>query len=99
PERGIMPGVEDTYSPGNRETQVFDLGLLKTDSEQALKTANEHGGDKILKQNPKQSVTYTLATDPSRNVLTWYVTYGSPSMYKLRVDINATTGGFLRVNH
>ncbi len=100
PDRGIMPGVEDTYSPGNRETQVFDLGLLKTDSEQAAKVAQEHGGAKILKENPEQSVAYTLESDPAHNALTWFVTYGtSPTMYKLRVAVNASTGGFLRVEH
>ncbi len=93
-----MPGVEDTYNPGSRQTQVFDLGLLKTDSEQALKIANEHGGDKILKDNPEQMITYTLENDASRNILTWYVTYGdSPTMYKLRVAVNAATGGYLRM--
>ena len=97
PERGIMPGVEDTYNPNNRATQVFDLSFLKTDSQQALEVAQERGGAKILKQNPDQPITYTLETDPSHNLLTWYVSYGSPTMYKLRIAVNATTGGFLRV--
>jgi hypothetical protein len=99
PERGIMPGVEDSYSPGNRETQVFDLGSLKTDSEQALKIAQQHGGEKILKQDPQQSIAYALQNDPNRNILTWYVSYGSPTRYKLRVAVNAATGGFLRIEH
>jgi hypothetical protein len=99
PERGITPGTEDTYNPLNRETQPFDLGMLKTDSEQALKIAQERGGSKILKQNPQQTITYTLQNDPNHNVLTWYVSYGIPSNYKLKVAVNAMTGGFLRVEH
>jgi hypothetical protein len=100
PERGIMPGVEDTYNPGNRATQVFDLSFLKTDSEQALKVAQEHGGAKILKQTPDQPISYVLEMDPNHNALTWYVAYGnSPSNFKLRVAVNAATGGYLRVEH
>ncbi|MGE0406719.1 MAG: hypothetical protein AB7O65_10485 [Candidatus Korobacteraceae bacterium] len=98
PERGVMPGVEDMYNPGNRATQVFDLGFLKIDSSQALETSKERGGAKILKENPDQPITYTLDMDSSRNVLTWYITYGtSPMNAKLRVSVNAMTGGFLRV--
>jgi hypothetical protein len=99
PERGIMPGIEDTYNPNNRETQVFDLSFLKTDTEQALKVAQERGGAKILKQNPDQPIAYTLEMDPNHNVLTWYVAYGSPTNFKLKVAVNASTGGFLRVEH
>jgi hypothetical protein len=39
PARGISPGTEDTYSPGNASTQIFDIGFLKVDSDKALEVA------------------------------------------------------------
>ena len=41
-DRGINPGTEDTYSPSNTSTQIFDVAFLKVDSDQALETAQKH---------------------------------------------------------
>ncbi len=98
PEPGITSGAEDTYSPSNRGTLVFDINFLKVDSPQAYEVAQKHGGDKILKQHPDQPITYLLDWDPSENMLVWHVSYGSsPREARLRVAANATSGAFLRV--
>ena len=50
PDRGINPGTEDTYSPTNTSTLIFDVAFLKVDSDKALEVAQKHGGDKLAGQ-------------------------------------------------
>ncbi len=93
--RGVSPGIEDNYSPTNTSTQIFDVQFLKIDSEQALETAQKHGGDKILEKDLNTPVTYQLEWRRSENKLVWHVTYGGNS--RLRISVDASTGDFLRV--
>lgn len=98
PSRGIDPGTEDSYSPSNSSTQVFDFAFLKIDSDKALETAQKHGGDKILAKNPDTSIFYVLDWSSATNELVWHVIYGDTrNDAKLRVAVNASTGEFLRV--
>jgi len=98
PSRGVSPGTEDTYSPTNSSTQVFDIAFLKVDSDQALATAQKHGGDKVLEKDPDTPVIYLLDWSRPTSELTWHVIYGSSrDDAKLRVAVNATTGDFIRV--
>lgn len=91
--RGVNPGTEDTYSPANASTQIFDSLFLKVDSDQAFATAQKHGGDKVLEATPENPVTYICDWNHVSNELVWHVIYGS----KLRVAVNASTGEFIRV--
>ena len=94
----VSPGTEDTYSPTNTSTQVFDIAFLKIDSDQALKAAQEHGGDKLLEKAPDTPIFYVLDWDRSTNMLFWHVVYGTDrDNVKLRVAVNASTGDFVRV--
>jgi hypothetical protein len=94
----VMPGVQDSYNPRNTSTQVFDIGFLKIDSDQALAEANKHGGDKILEKEKDTAVFYILAWDRQDNLLVWHVIYGpDPDNAKLRVAVNATSGEFIKV--
>ena len=98
PAPGVSSGVEDTYSPTNSSTLVFDSAFLKVDSDKAFEVAQQHGGEKLTKANPKQPVVYLLDWNPRENVLTWHVLYGtSLSDAKLKVAVNASTGAFERV--
>jgi hypothetical protein len=98
PSRGISPGTEDTYSPGNASTQVFDIGFLKIDSDKALDVAKQHGGDKVLEKDPATPILYVLDWNHATNELTWHVIYGtSRDDAKLRIAVNGTTGEFIRV--
>jgi hypothetical protein len=98
PSRGINPGTEDSYSPTNASTQIFDIAFLKIDSDQAVATAQKHGGDKILEKDPKTPVTYVLDWNHNTNELVWHVIYGtSRDDAKLKVAVNASTGEFIRV--
>ncbi len=98
PAVGVSSGTEDTYSPTNSSTQVFDPAFLKVDSDKAFAVAQEHGGEKLLKQNANLPVSYLLDWSPRQNILTWHVIYGAdPSEPKLKVAVNASTGDFERV--
>jgi len=98
PSRGVNPGREDSYSPANSSTQVFDMAFLKVDSDQAFATAQKHGGDKILEKAPDTPVIYVCDWNHNSNELTWHVIYGSSREgAKLTVAVNASTGVFIRV--
>ena len=98
PPRGVSPGSEDTYSPTNTSTQIFDIAFLKVDSEAAYEAAQKHGGDKILEANPDTSVFYMLDWNRRSNQLIWHVIYGaSRDEPKLRVAVDASSGDFLRI--
>jgi len=98
PPRGVNPGIEDSYSPSNSNTTVFDIAFLKKDSDEAFATAQKHGGDKILEKAPDTPVIYVCDWNHNTNELVWHVIYGaSREGAKLTVSVNASTGEFIRV--
>lgn len=97
PARGVSPGNEDTYSPNNASTHVFDMAFLKIDSDKAFEVAQQHGGDKILEKNPDLNIVYLAEWNNTENELEWHVYYGnSRDDAKLKIAVNASTGEFLR---
>jgi hypothetical protein len=97
-ERGISPGLEDTYNPSNSSTHAFDAAYLKIDSDQAFKVAQEHGGQELMKKTPGQPVLFILDWDTHKNQLVWHVAYGNSRVdAPLTVAVDASTGAFLRV--
>jgi len=98
PERGVNPGHEDSYSAANSSTQVFDMAFLKIDSDAAVATAQQHGGDKILEKSPDTPVFFVCDWNHNTNQLVWHVIYGaSRDGAKLTVAVDASTGLFIRV--
>lgn len=98
PSRGINFGVEDSYSATNSSTQIWDMAFLKIDSDQAVETAQKHGGDKVLEKAPDTPVTFVCDWNHNSNELIWHVIYGSGREgAKLVVSVNASTGEFIRV--
>jgi hypothetical protein len=98
PSRGVSPGNEDSYNPGNASTQIFDVAFLKIDSDQAFAEAQKHGGDKVLEKDPNTPVIFVCDWNHNTNELVWHVIYGdSRESAKLAVSINASTGAFIRV--
>jgi hypothetical protein len=98
PEQGVTFTAEDSWSPTNTATQVFELAFLKIDSDQAYDVAQKHGGEKLLKKNPKQPVFFILDWDSRKSTLFWHVVYGtSMDDAQLRIAVNATSGEFDRV--
>jgi hypothetical protein len=94
--RGVNHGVEDTYNPANRASRTFDLNYLKVDTDQAFEVAQQHGGKQVLEKDPKVSVGYLLDWDVQSGQLRWHVIYGSDSIGKLTVLVDASSGTFLR---
>ena len=93
PARGVNPGTMDSFTPGND----FDVQFLKIDSDKAFEVAQEHGGDKILKDKPDTPVIYLLDWNKSGGNLVWHVIYGANrNEAPLVADVDATTGAFLR---
>jgi hypothetical protein len=98
PARGITSGTEDSYSPTNSSTQIFDSQFLKIDSDKAVEVAQKHGGEKLLGKTPGMAVSYVCDWSKATNELIWHVIYGGGGeSAKLRVAVNATTGEFIRV--
>lgn len=97
PARGMTPSAEDTFNTRNSSTRTFDLGFLKTESDAAYKTAQEHGGKKLTDKDPKMPVAYRLGWSQRDNELEWHVMYGGDTDPKLSIAINATTGQFVRI--
>jgi hypothetical protein len=98
PSRGVSPGNEDVYNPGNASTQVFDVAFLKSDSDAAFAEAQKHGGEKILTKDPTTPIIYICDWNHNTNELIWHVIYGaSREDAKLTVAVNASTGAFIRV--
>jgi hypothetical protein len=94
----ISHGVDDTYSPTNSSTQVFNIQFLKVDTDKAFAVAQQHGGDKLLGKEPSTPVLYVLDWNRQSSELLWHVIYGTDrDTAKLRVAVNATTGEFSRV--
>ena len=94
----ISHGVDDTYSPTNSSTQIFNVQFLKVDTDKAFAVAQQHGGDKLIEKEPETPVSYVLDWNRQKNQLLWHVIYGpDPETAKLRVAVNASTGDFSRV--
>jgi len=103
PEPGVSSRPEDTYNPSNTSTTVFDMAFLKIDSGgpekvTALNVAEQHGGDKLLKTDKDATVSYKLNWNARENKLVWRVSIGAnPNQPKLSVDVDASTGSFIKV--
>ena len=98
PSRGVGFGVEDSYSPTNASMQTWDTQFLKIDSDQALATAQKHGGDKVLEKSPDIPVTFVCDWNRNSNQLIWHVIFGANrESSKLTVSVDASTGEFIRV--
>lgn len=96
-DRGVNPGIEDSYNPSNASTTAFDFQFLKIDSDKAFEVAQKHGGDKMLEKTPDTPVSYLLDWNRSGGNLVWHVIYGnSRNDAKLVIDVDATTGEFIR---
>ena len=98
PQAGISFSAEDSWSPSNTSTRIFEPAFIKTDSDKAFEVAEQHGGSKLTKANPQQPVVFVLDWDNAKNQLLWHVIYGEDEdSAKLRVAVNASTGEFERV--
>lgn len=97
PSRGVSPGPEDSYTPTNSSTQIFDVAFLKVDSDQAFAVAQKHGGEKVIRADAATIVTYICDFDHNNNKLIWHVIFGANrETAKLTIAVDASTGEFIR---
>jgi hypothetical protein len=97
-EPGISSKPEDTYNPANTSTAAFDMAFLKADSDAVIKTALKHGGDKVLAKNKDYDVYYSVSWLPRENKLVWRMVFGEvENEPKLAIDVDASTGEFIKV--
>lgn len=101
PEPGVSSRPEDTYNPANTSTAAFDMAFLKIDSggpekATALSVAEEHGGEKLVKADKNIAVLYSISWRPRDNKLVWRVSFGEQNQPKLSVDLDASTGTFIK---
>ena len=96
PPFGVSTEGADSAYNAQSAGLVFSQYLLKTDTDKAFAIAQQHGGDAILKKDPKQPIMYLLLRDPKQNVPDWYVIYGTSATDRKGIGIiNATTGAFV----
>jgi hypothetical protein len=96
PPMGVTASAEMESDP-QIVNSMFQPFLLTVDSDQAYKTALEHGGEAILKKDPQQPVLYTLDWDARKKELVWGVRFGTSASDSKGVGvIDASTGKFLR---
>lgn len=93
---GVNHGAEDSYNPANRTARSFDLNFLKVDTDKAFEVAQAHGGKQVLEKDSKVSVGYLLDWDSQASALRWHVIYGSESAGRLAVQVDASSGAFIR---
>lgn len=96
PPYGVsVEGVGGAYNAQSANLAFLGL-LLKTDTDEAYKIAQQHGGDAIIKKDPQQPITYVLLKEPKHNAPVWYVIYGASEKDRKGIGvINATTGAFV----
>lgn len=96
PPVGVTGELELAYQPSATPFRAF---LVKADSDKAFEVAQQHGGETLLKKDPKLPVTYLLAMERRQSVPTWFVIYGKSTEDNKGIGmINATTGQFLRAS-
>ena len=96
PEPGMSNNAEDTYNPSNTSTTVFDMAFLRSDSDVAFKAAEKHGIAPLLKKDQDTKIYYALNWRPHENKLVWRVLVGDQNDPKMTLDVDASTGTFIK---
>lgn len=91
--RGLSAGSESPWSPANTSMSPFNNGFLKVDSDKAYSAAKA----KLPPKAKATPVKYTLSFDARKNQLVWRVIFGDTDPVIL--DVDATTGAYLRTEH
>jgi hypothetical protein len=95
PPYGVSSDNEAPYSADVAQL-AYPAALLKTDTDAAFDTAQQHGGANLLKKDPNQPIIYVLLWDPPKHSLYWHVVYGSDEKStKGSGVINAVTGAWV----
>jgi hypothetical protein len=95
PPLGFTETAETAYG-GNVPALMFLPSYFLIDSDKAFAATLEHGGEPLLKKDPKQPVIYLLDWDPKKKELVWEVIYGTTQTERQGLAvISARTGAFI----
>lgn len=96
--RGVFAGPDEGYSPSPQQ-RPFLTAAIRTDSDEAFKTAAAKSAD-YIKKNPGKPFSFLLEQTPRFPDVTWRIFWGESigtSDYSVFVD--ATSGQFLTTTH
>lgn len=95
---GVFPGAEEAVNP-NAKTKPFLIAALKTDTDAALKVAEEKSVE-YMKKNPTMPINYLLELGDKHPNPAWRVIWGeSVGTSGHSVFVDATTGAYLETRH
>ena len=95
---GVFPGPEESYTP-SRTIRPFVIAALKTDTDAALKVAEEKSAE-YMKRNPDMRINYLLELGDKHPNPAWRVIWGdSVGTSGHSVFVDAVTGAYLETRH
>ncbi len=97
PPQGVMATAGEFQVTPDLLSGAFNTFLVKTDTDKAYSIAQEHGGDAIMKKDPKVVINYALEFDRKNNAPLWVVIYGESLKKNEGYGvINGLTGVFMK---
>lgn len=94
--KGIYGGPDEGYSGPVGQKAPFSIQALRIDSDEAFKTAMEHGAS-YAKKNPNMPITFLLENTKRFPNPTWRVVWGdSVATSAFSIYIDASTGDYLQ---
>lgn len=95
---GVFAGQEEAYTP-NTKVRPFLIAALKTDTDAALKVAQEKSAD-YVKRNPDMRINFLLELGDKHPNPAWRVIWGdSVGTSGHSVFVDASTGEYLETRH
>ena len=97
--QGVFAGLEESWSGPRGQSTPFDIAAIKTDSDEAYRTAAQHGAD-YIKKNPTKPVSFVLERTNRFPDPTWRVIWGeSVGTSDFSVFVDASTGKYSETMH
>ena len=94
--KGVFSGLDESYSGPRGQAKPFNILALKTDSDQAYKTALEHATE-YVKKNPNMPISFVLEMTTRFPDAAWRVVWGeSVSTSNFSIFVDASTGKYLQ---
>jgi hypothetical protein len=95
---GVFPGAEEAFTPSPK-ARPFLIAALKTDTDAALKVAQEKSAE-YMKKHPDMRINYLLELGDKHANPAWRVIWGdSVGTSGHSVFVDASTGEYLETRH
>jgi hypothetical protein len=94
--KGVFAGLEDTYSGPRGLAKPFPAVAVRTDTDDAYKTALKHAAE-TTKKNPNIPISFVLEQTPRFPDAAWRVIWGeSVAASNFSIYVDASTGDYLQ---